>query len=215
MVHTWCAKKGHHRYYTQSTKLGKYLHNLIFPKWKIVDHINRDGLDNRRCNLRDGNKDNINVKNQKRKDNAFGKTGVHFSNYKNGAWVVQWPENEKRKKKTFSIGKYGMEGAKQKAIQFRVEVDKRLNLSNGYDIDCEDREEQFPEQEIKPHTPKLFSTNTSGIHGVRFNGKAWVVYWWDENKNRKSKTFSLKTYGEEAKELAIQTRLNGDSRIRH
>lgn len=85
LVHTWCAKKGHHRYYTQSTKLGKYLHNLIFPKWKIVDHINRDGLDNRRRNLRDGNKDNINVKNQKRKDNAFGKTGVHFSNYKNGS----------------------------------------------------------------------------------------------------------------------------------
>lgn len=32
-----------------------------------------------------------------------------------------------------------MEGAKQKAIQFRVDVDKRLTLSNGYGSDCEDR----------------------------------------------------------------------------
>jgi hypothetical protein len=52
----------------------------------------------------------------------------------------------------------------------------------------------------------LDKTNTSGINGVRFNGKAWTASWSVDGK-RGSKTYSLRDYGDEAKELAIQKRL--------
>ena len=53
---------------------------------------------------------------------------------------------------------------------------------------------------------KLLITNTSGVEGVRFTGKAWIAYW-TINKKRGNKTYSLLNYGDKAKELAIQKRL--------
>jgi hypothetical protein len=206
----WHANKGHNRWYmSHSGKKTKGIppqifHRLLHPEWPEIDHINRNGLDNRRSNLRNGS-NTVNVKNQsKRSDNTSGKTGVCYDRSTN-CWRVQWPEDGKRKKKSFSANKYGMEGAKELATQFRVQLDQRLGITNGYTSDCEDVvAECQPTPIIEVIT--LDKTNTSGINGVRFNGKAWTASWSVDGK-RGSKTYSLRDYGDEAKELAIQKRL--------
>jgi len=209
----WYANKGHKRWYmVHSGKKSKELppqifHRLLHPEWPEIDHINRNGLDNRRSNLRNGSQ-SVNVKNQsKRKDNSSGKTGVSFEKSSN-CWRVQWPEDGKRKKKAFSANKYGYEGAKNLAIEFRLDIDKKLGLSNGYTNDCEDLEEEIlPLPKSKEDKEVLEKTNTSGHTGVLRNGNYWVASW-SIDKKRGSKSFSINIYGEEkAKELAIRKRL--------
>lgn len=135
----WSAQKGtntecHYMSHSGRKKLGlkqTRFHNLVCPLFPVVDHINRNGLDNRLQNLRNG-EGFVNARNQgKRKDNASGKTGVHFSKSEN-LWVVQYPMNGKRRKKTFSVSKYGDEGAKEMAISWRKHIDEELKISNGY-----------------------------------------------------------------------------------
>lgn len=96
--------------------------------YKVTDHIDGNPLNNRRCNLRDGIK--YNPRNHSvRKDNESGTTGVSFRNSSN-AWVVQWPEDGKRKSKSFGIikNKRTREEALEMARAFRIEIDKKLNL---------------------------------------------------------------------------------------
>jgi hypothetical protein len=132
----WTAKKSNDKYYIGHSKnisnpRAEKFHNLLFPEYASVDHINRDGLDNRRINLRESNS-TINEKNQKKRiDNKTGKTGVHFDINSN-RYIVQWVDETGRKKKSFSTNKYGINVARELAIKFRQEMDQITDTYNGY-----------------------------------------------------------------------------------
>jgi hypothetical protein len=152
----WHAKKDNNNNYCygcEGQNKKHIFHREIEPwgeqeEWKQVDHINRNGLDNRRINLRNGDDSINNLNQRKRKDNKSGKTGVHYSNYHN-LWVVQWQENGKRKKKSFSICETPFnerkkhnhhklfrtyEHAKKLAEEFREQKDKELGYTNGQEV---------------------------------------------------------------------------------
>lgn len=72
------STKNYRRFYVKAGKKdGSYLHSLIMkpPKGLYVDHINGDGLDNRRCNLRIGTRSQ-NMANARRRTGASGYRGV-------------------------------------------------------------------------------------------------------------------------------------------
>lgn len=73
----------------------KYLHRLIMgePNGLVVDHINRDTLDNRRSNLR-AVTIQWNLRNQKRPNNKTGVTGVAIAH--NGKYSAQIKHNYKK-----------------------------------------------------------------------------------------------------------------------
>lgn len=130
----WTAWKGKDKktYYVRRRdsvkKEQKYImfHNLICPDYNQVDHINRDGLDNRTENLREGiecNPKNKGLQN----NNTSGVAGVYLASDKN-AFMAQINGDDKRLRKAFSINQYGAEKANQLAIEQR----KKWEQEFGY-----------------------------------------------------------------------------------
>jgi hypothetical protein len=69
---------------------------LLCPQYREVDHIDRDGLNNRKSNLREGAE--INARNQGiRKDNTSGFKGVSWhEDGKYGKWRAEIQVNGKQ-----------------------------------------------------------------------------------------------------------------------
>lgn len=125
-IHKWCLKKTSHNLYAKRgcNKKTIHMHHLILePKDEhIVDHINGNGLDNRKQNLRlcthGDNMKNIKI----RKDNLSGVRGVHWD--KNAKkWFCQLQHNGKK----IYLGLYkDLEEAK------KVILEKQSTISEFY-----------------------------------------------------------------------------------
>jgi hypothetical protein len=78
-VSCWRAKD-RHTDYARARLDGKVvrIHRLLMPNSKMVDHISRDGIDNRRVNIR-ASTNSENLRNQRKyKGNTSGTTGVSW-----------------------------------------------------------------------------------------------------------------------------------------
>ncbi|RIB01975.1 hypothetical protein C2G38_2050442 [Gigaspora rosea] len=136
--HTWYSwtTKKRNTYYilTGTNKTIKKVHRMIHLKWPIIDHINRNGLDNRECNLRKTTPRENNLNRWKRKDNTSGYNGISFDKNMN-AWVFDWKENNKHKTKCFCISRRRTsEEAKKLAVEFKLAHNKITDNRNGYDV---------------------------------------------------------------------------------
>ena len=103
---TWFACKNRYTFYAQTKKNKKtiMLHRLICdcPKGYVVDHINGDGLDNRKCNLRIVSM-SINAINSKiYSHNTSGIKGVYFHQQRQ-KWIAQMGYHKDGKKKTLYL----------------------------------------------------------------------------------------------------------------
>lgn len=99
-----------------------YVHNFIMnhqPTELTIDHINRNGLDNRRQNLRIATKREQTLNRGVNSNNTSGVTGVAWDSYLK-RWVARFTAADGRVlSKAFSEKKYGNDQAKQLAIQWR------------------------------------------------------------------------------------------------
>ena len=119
------------------------LHRFILgieDKRLIVDHIDRNGLNNQRKNLRVTNT-SLNKRNQDTcRNNKFNFNGICFEKGKNGRSsriICRWSENEDspksekrkiQKKKSFTLSKYNsFSDALREAILFRISKMKEFN----------------------------------------------------------------------------------------
>ena len=116
--YSWSLSKGRHTQYCKSNQVGQ-LHRLVMnaPKGMVVDHINHNGLDNRKSNLRIcTNQENI-CNCEIPKNNKSGCKGVYWAKDKN-KWTVQVTINNK----TIYIGRYTN---LEEAIEARKEASKK------------------------------------------------------------------------------------------
>ena len=135
---TWGATKQKHEnifyMYSRATTnfpYNQFFHRLVIPDVDQVDHKDGNTLDNRKKKLRDGS-GKVNDNNRALQDNnTSGTNGVSFSKT-HKSWNSEWFENGTRRRKYFSITKYGSdEKAKQEAIKHRQAMDKITGCTNG------------------------------------------------------------------------------------
>lgn len=136
----WCIVKNMQTYYATAhvsingvwTKL--YIHRLVMglsdDNNMLVDHIDGNGLNNIKSNLRIVTPSENSRNRMVSSRNTSGIVGVSW-NDKQNQWRVQIIDNQNKiKTKSFSANKYGFEEAKSMAISQR----KEWEIEFGYNV---------------------------------------------------------------------------------
>ena len=135
--YTIVATKGGHNNseYYAAISIGNKLtsfHNYI-TGFKMVDHINREPLDNRIENLREADhKLNNNNRNAPKKynENDDHIVGVRFD-IRYDSFVARIKQDGKEYSKSFNVKKLGYDEAKRLAIEYRKELCEKFGCKNG------------------------------------------------------------------------------------
>jgi hypothetical protein len=106
----WHAVKSRNTFYAQRNKNSSddklyIMHRAIInpPDDMIVDHINGNGLDNRKSNLRIASKEQNALNRGNNKNNTSGRKGVEFDNRNN-----KWRASIRYKNKLIHLGSYSL-----------------------------------------------------------------------------------------------------------
>lgn len=101
----------------------------VIPAGMVIDHINKNSLDNSVENLRIVSQA-VNTRNRRMsKANRTGNTGVYYDEKRN-RWQASWMEEGVAKSRCFSVLKYG-KLAESLAVEARRAAIEKLNLM-GY-----------------------------------------------------------------------------------
>lgn len=95
--------------------------------FQMVDHINRDPLDNRLCNLREATFKINGTNTSMHSNNTSGYTGVRFDGKR---WIACLECDGKKYSKAFNVNTYGEEEAKRLAIEHRIALCKQFGNNN-------------------------------------------------------------------------------------
>lgn len=143
--YTWFVHQSKNTWYAETsivqpdgTKTLLALHRLVMPGVVMVDHINGDGLNNLRSNLRDGS-NGVNQNNQKlRCDNKTGESGISMWTDRHSItyWRVSWYDTNadgtrSRKYKSFSFAPDTKNVKLQEATEFRNAKFAEIGNNNG------------------------------------------------------------------------------------
>jgi len=155
-------KNPHHKT-TYARINGELAHRKLFPEFKEVDHIDQNGLNNLRCNVREGS-DRVNANNKsQQKNNTSGTTGVSFEDGPKARWKCQWRDIDgKRQTKSFSIAKWG-DDAFEQACAWRYKyhkekVDKlmeRVNKPKEASDDEVEEDDDPPEETAEEYNSRF------------------------------------------------------------
>lgn len=125
------------RVIASSTELHRIgLHQFILANTTkdVIDHINRNPLDNRKANLRITSRSVNSTNAKERTESKSGIRGVYKREARPGiakaSWVCEWSDG-KRHSKSFSIDKYGEDEAFRLACSFRENKLKEMKIQSG------------------------------------------------------------------------------------
>ena len=115
------------------------LHGIAIDGY-IVDHINHNGRDNRKTNLRIGDYAQNSRNMSKNTLNTFGCMGVTLSKVQLKdrilyGWVAEWKENGKHCSKYFKFNDYTKEEMFSKAVHYRKQQEVRLGYHENHGED--------------------------------------------------------------------------------
>lgn len=120
--YTWGFKDGKYPR-TRISNKNVYIHHLILNTNQLIDHIDRNPLNNKKSNLRFSNKSKNAMNSKLRKDNTSGIKGVSWNNNRK-KWEVYISINNKK----LNLGRF--KNLKQ-AVLKRIENEKLYFKENA------------------------------------------------------------------------------------